>query len=132
MGIITFLLGNKNLMIGLILIALVAGTGVYIKVLKSELATAEAEKVTLKTELQVSQNSVKNLQSSIDNQNTAIAKLKADADVRVAAHQGEINTAKQTALTYKQQAQDLMKVIPKIGVEKCDAVNQLINQEIKK
>jgi len=132
MDFLSILTRNKNLVISVIMLILIAGTGIYIKVLKSERDTARAEKVTLSAELTISKNSVKDLQSAIDTQNAAIAKMKNDADVRQATHISEINAAKQVASTYKKQAQTLMKSIPESGMNKCEAANQLINGELKK
>jgi len=131
MGIVSFLLGNKNLVIGAILLALIAGTVIYIKILKSELSTANAQKAALTVELQVSQASVKTLQQSITDQNAAIDKMKSDADARTASHQAEIKKAKTTSDNYKKQAEDLMKLRSPQNIPKCDAANDIINREIQ-
>jgi len=131
MGFITLILGNKNLVIGLILVALLAGTGIYIKVLKNDISNLTVEKNNLAAELQISQASVKGLQQAITDQNTAIDKLKSDADTRVAAHQAEIAKAKNTAELYRKQAQYLMTTQAPQDKPKCDSANNLINQEIK-
>ena len=131
MGILAILLKNKNLVVIGILLAFFAGSGLYIKILKSDVATLTAEKTTLVTELKVSNASIKNLQQAILDQNTAIDKLKEDADKRQAAHQAEINKAKATADTYKKQAQDLMDAKAQADKPKCDSANDLINQEIR-
>jgi len=81
--------------------------------------------------LQISQASVKGLQQAITDQNTAIDKLKSDADTRVAAHQAEIAKAKNTAELYRKQAQYLMTTQAPQDKPKCDSANNLINQEIK-
>lgn len=132
MGFVSLLMGNKNLIIGVVLLALLAGLGIYIKILKSEVATAKADVLVLTGELSVSQASVKGLQASIVNQNTAIAKMKEDADARVASHQVEIAAANKKSDSYKLQAQNLMNRKPPENINRCDAVNQLINEEIGK
>ena len=132
MGFVSLLMGNKNLIIGVVLLALLAGLGIYIKVLKSEVATAKADVLVLNGELSVSQASVKGLQASIVNQNTAITKLKEDADARVVSHQAEIAEANKKSDSYKLQAQNLMNRKPPENINRCDAVNQLINEEIGK
>lgn len=131
MGILAVLLKNKNLVVIGILLALFAGGGIYIKMLKGNIATLTAEKAALVIELQVSNASIKSLQKAIDDQNTAINKMKDDADKRQAAHQTEINKAKATADTYRKQAQDLMDAKAQADKPKCDSANDLINQEIK-
>lgn len=131
MGIFTFLLANKNLVVIGILLALFAGGSIYIKVLKGNIATLTAEKAALVIELQVSNASIKSLQQAINDQNTAIDKMKTDADKRQVAHQVEINKAKATSDTYKKQAQDLMDAKAQANKPKCDSANDLINLEIK-
>lgn len=131
MGIFTFLLANKNLVVIGILLALFAGGSIYIKVLKGNIATLTAEKSALVIELQVSNASIKILQQAINDQNTAIDKMKTDADKRQVAHQVEINKAKATSDTYKKQAQDLMDAKAQANKPKCDSANDLINLEIK-
>jgi hypothetical protein len=132
MGFVSLLMGNKNLIIGIVLLALLAGLGIYIKILKSEVATAKAEVSVLTSQLEVSQASVKGLQASIVNQNTAIAKLKEDADARVALHQVEIAAATKTANSFRLQAQNLMNRKPPPPVNVCAATDALINEEIGK
>ena len=131
MGIVSFLLSNKNLVIGAILLALIAGTSIYIKILRSEVTSSKAEVTILKSDLQVSQASIKTLQQAIVDQNSAIDKLKTAGDVRVAAHQVELAKAKATADSYKKQAQEIMISKVPDNIPKCDASNDLINQEIK-
>ena len=131
MGIFSFILGNKNLIILAILAATFMGGLVYIKVLKSELATVIAEKHVVVAELQVSQASVKSLQTALNTQNNAIKQLKADADVRVTAHAAEIVKAKNTANLYQKQAQYLMSLQPPVDRSVCDAANDLFNSEIQ-
>lgn len=131
MGILSLILGNKNLIMGVILIALLGGGYAYIKILKGELSNAVAEKNVLTQELGVSQASVKNLMSSINDQNAAIDKMKADTTARIASHQVELTKAKSTADQYRKQAQYLMNRPAPQSIPKCDAANDLINEEIK-
>lgn len=128
---LTFLLNNKTLIAGLILISIIAGGYGYIHVLKAENATIAAEKTTLTTQLTESQANIKQLQNDIQAQNTAVDKLKSDADARLAQNQKEVRAAQATASTYKQQAADLLKRQAAVNVPKCDAANSLINEEIK-
>lgn len=128
---LTFLLNNKNLVIGLILVAILAGGFGYIQILKSEKAALVAEKATITTQLTESQANLKQLQNDIQTQNTAIDKLKSDADARVAAHAVEVKKAQDIANTYKQQAADLLKRQAEANVPKCDAANSLINEVLK-
>jgi hypothetical protein len=131
MGFLTLIMGNKNLIgIGLLLLAF-AGMGVYIKVLKGNVVSCQHEKEVISAKLEVSQEAVKNLQSAITEQNTAIDKFKSAADDRVKANQVELNKAQNTANAFKQQATDIMKFVPNPAIPKCDSANTLINMEIK-
>jgi chromosome segregation ATPase len=125
-----FVLTHKSFCVALILAIVIAIGCVYIKVLKEEITTVKAEKAVVVSDLAISQASVATLQTSIQDQNAAIAKLKTDADARVAAHQVEIAAATKKAESYKQQAADLMKRIANPAQSRCDAVNDLINSQI--
>ena len=131
MGFIGLILNNWQLVvIGLLLVAL-AGSGVYVKILKSDIVALEAEKASLVVKLEVSNASIAALQKSIDEQNAAVQVFKEAADAREKASRGEIAKAKVESLTQKKRADDLMgRVIPK-DTTACDAANQLFNEEIK-
>ena len=130
MGFIGLILSNWQLVIiGVLLVAL-AGTGVYIKVIKSEVATVQAEADTLRGELAVSQASVKSLQGAINEQNVAIDKMKTDAARRAKINKVEVDKAKTASGVFKRSADDLMKVRAATGVPVCNSANKLIDQEI--
>ena len=131
MGILTILLNNKNLVIIGVLIAAMLSGFIYVKMLKSNLTTAIAEKNTLVAELQVSQESVKSLQTAITDQNTAVEKMKTDADARAKSAQAEIDKAHTISAAYKKHADDLMNVKPLPGTSSCQSAEALINQEIQ-
>ena len=128
---LTFLLNNKNLVIGLILVAVLSGLYGYIRILKSEKATLVAEKEQISTLLEESQANIKQLQNDIQAQNTAIDTLKAAADARVAAGAAKVKEAQNTAASYKKKADDLLNSKAPADMTKCDAANVLINGEIK-
>lgn len=127
---VSFILSHKAFILCILLSLVIAGGCLYIKILKEEVTTAKAEKAVVVSDLAISQASVATLQTSIQQQNTAIAKLKTDADARVASHQVEIAAATKKAETYKQQAAELMKRIANPKESRCDAVNDLINSQI--
>ena len=130
MGFIGLILSNWQLVIiGVLLVAL-AGTGVYIKVIKSEVATVQAEADTLRGELAVSQASVKSLQGAINEQNVAIDKMKTDAARRAKINKVEVDKAKTASTVFKRSAEDLMKVRATTGIPVCNSANKLIDQEI--
>mgnify|MGYP001175421669 CR=1 FL=1 len=122
------LLTNKYVLMGIVVAALSA----YMFMLRSNLQTCEAEKKTLEAELAVSQASVKGLQLAITEQNSAIEKLKTDSDTREKSHQKEIAKAKITSESFKKQAADILKKVAPQNISKCDAANQVINEELQR
>lgn len=128
---LTFLLENKIAVFISILLLAIAAETTYIYILKSDERAIVAEKATLTTELTESQANLVQLQNDIHAQNTAIEALKTEGDARVAKHAAEVAQAQNTAKSYKQKADDLLKRQPKAGVAKCDSANSLINEEIK-
>ena len=132
MGFFTLLMGNKSLLGIILLVVALAGVGIYVKVLKSNLEVCQQEKATISAKLEVSQEAVKNLQGAINEQNIAIEKMKTAADERAKANQAELNRAQATVNTFKQQATDILKNVAPQGVPKCDAANLLINSEIQR
>jgi hypothetical protein len=70
------------------------------------------------------------LQSSIDQQNTAVEQLKSAADARVQSHAVEISAANAKAETYRQQALDILRLKP--NTDKCASASALINSEVAK
>lgn len=131
MGFISILLGNKNLVIGLLLLASLGGMYFYTKILKAETVAAKAEATAYKNDLQVSEESNKVLKASIDSQNAAVDALKADADKRQAANKVELDKAKKTSDFNKIKAQDIMNRPLGEGVNACSAADVLINSEIQ-
>jgi Tfp pilus assembly major pilin PilA len=128
---LSFLLNNKSLIAIALLLAAIAGEYVYITVLKAEKATLVAEKAQIKTMLDESQANLKQLQNDIQAQNDAIDKLKKDGDARVAKGAVEVKKAQDTAAEYKRRADELLGRKPPQNVQKCDAANLLINEEIQ-
>jgi hypothetical protein len=129
--IVGFLLKNWQLVVIGLLLAALAGSGVYVKLLKSDIAALEAEKSSLVVKLEVSNSSIAALQKSIDEQNLAVQKFKEAADAREKANRDEIVKAKVESANQKKRAEDLMtRVIPQ-NTTACDAANQLFNEEIK-
>lgn len=126
------LLANRNVIVGIALLVIVTIIGGYIFVLKSRVDILTEQNKALGTELSVSKASVVSLRSSIDEQNTAIEQLKTAADARTMAFLDEIAKAKSTSDTYRKQANEIIKRTSPQNVSKCDAANQLINEEMKK
>lgn len=116
--------------IGLLLVAL-AGSGVYVKILKSDIVALEAEKTSLVTKLEVSNASIAALQKSIDEQNAAVQKFKEAADAREKANRNAIIKAKTESANLKKHADDLMRRVIPQNTTSCDAANLLFNEEIK-
>jgi hypothetical protein len=128
---IGMLLKNWQLVVmGLLLVAL-AGSGIYVKVLKSNIVALEAENASLVVKLEVSNASIAVLQKSINEQNTAVRKFKEAADAREKASRNEIVKAKVESANQKQRAEDILKRVIPANTTACDAANQLFNEEIK-
>lgn len=117
--------------IGALTVALL-GTGVYINMLMAQKDTLVAEKNTLVAELGVSQASVTSLTVAVEDQNTAIVKLKTDADARLKKAQQEILKARANTETAKLSADELLKRTVPQGATQCDAANELFNEELRR
>jgi hypothetical protein len=131
MGFVGLLLKNWQLVVIGLLLAALAGSSIYVKMLKNDIVALEAEKASLVVKLEVSNASIAALQKSIDEQNAAVQKFKEAADEREKANRKEIVKAKVESANQKKRADDLMgRVIPK-DTTACDAANQLFNEEIK-
>jgi len=129
--ILEFLLKNKALIvIAIMAIILVAMNG-YVIVLKSQKEALVAEKLALDIMLDESQANVVQLKDDIIFQNTAIEKLKKDADQWVKNHAKDVKKAQDAADTYKKQAADLLNLKAPQNLNKCDAAAALIRQELK-
>jgi len=128
---IAMLLKNWQFVVIGLLSAALAGSGIYIKVLKSDVTALNAEKSSLIVKLEVSTSSITALQSAIGEQNAAVEKFKAEADAREKANRNEAIKAKVESANQKKRADDLMaRVIPQ-NTTACNAANQLFNEEIK-
>lgn len=126
------LLQNWKFILAIVLVAIIAGLGVYIRILNGDVAACTAEKQTLKATLEVSQASVKSLQIAINDQNDAIDNMQIQAAAREKSHAGAIASAKATTVSAKKRADELMAAMAPQNISKCDAANQLINQEIQR
>ncbi len=132
MGVLSFLLGNKNLILGVMLMVALSIVGVRIKLLKSKLAETVAQKAVVVNQLKISQDSVRVLSASIDTQNNLIDKMKTDAENRVKTHKAELEAATKQSNVYKKKATDIMAQKIKAGESACDAVNDLFDGELGK
>jgi len=102
----------------------------YIKYLKSSNEVLEREKVVLKQELAISQQSVKDLSAAIDKQNTAIQDMKKESDDRQKKYLEDIAKAKKFSDGLKKQAEDLMKRTLPQNTNACNAANSLFLEEL--
>lgn len=131
MGFIGLAIKNWKFVIIAALLAALAASGFYIKLLQAQKATLTSEKNALITELSVSNNSIKSLQGSIDEQNTAIRLLEESADLREKESAKEIEKARVFARNAKKRADEIIKLSKPVGVESCTAANILFDQEIE-
>ena len=131
MPILALLMQYKNFAItGIVSLVLCLGF-FYVSHLRTENKALLAENTALTVKLETSNTSIKILQLSVDQQNTAIDKFKSAADARVKAHAAEIAASKVTSQTYKKKASEIMNSVPD-DTNKCKAANDLISQEILK
>lgn len=129
--ILKLLLSNKSIIANILLLLALASAGIYIRILNLENSNLEKDVVSLKNKLRISDESIKELQGKIDDQNKAIDKLKKDSDDREKAHASEIAIANAKAGSYKQQASDILKMMSQ-NPDKCKASDDAINMEILK
>ena len=86
----------------------------------------------MQTALDVSQESIKGLRVSINEQNEAVDKLKTDAELRERSHSAALAAARASTVTATRRAADLMAAMAPQNLSKCDAANQLIDTQIMK
>lgn len=125
------LLLNKYVIGLILLVALIGGGFFYVYHLRSEVSSLTAKNTGLETDLKVSQDSVKTLQTSIDQQNTAINKLQTDADARVASHASELAAAQKATILAVGRAGTILATKPPPDASLCNSANALIDQEIQ-
>jgi len=129
--VIAFLLNNKTLVAAAALLLVIVVMGVNIKFLRNSNDNLKHEKEILSQQLDLSQASVKKLQSAIEDQNKAVEELRTDAEKRAKVNKAEIAKAQGIAANYKKQAEDLKNRKPPQNQNRCDAANELINSEIQ-
>ncbi len=128
---IDYLLSHRMTVFVALLLMFIAGQGAYVSVLGSRLDLAKSQKDLLSTQLSSSRASVQQLELSLEDQNTAIEKIKSAADERVKAHAAEVQKAQQLASTYKARAEELLRKDKPNNKSSCDAVDDLINEELR-
>jgi hypothetical protein len=114
---------------GIILIIIVASV-FYVWNLKKDNTLLISQKALISSQLVDSQASIKTLQTSIDTQNAAFDALKSAADAQQVKNAAALKQAQIAAGNYKQRAEDLLKLKAPQNIPKCDAANDLINQEL--
>lgn len=131
MGILSFVLENKTMVIIAFLSIIIFGQGVYISSLRSDISKITSENTLLNVKLTESQANLVQLQNNIVDQNNAIDAMKREADARVKKHADDIKKSKVIADNYKKQAEDLLTRVMPQELNQCDAANLLINGELK-
>ena len=131
MPLLELLLQHKEFLIIVILLVIIFVGFSYVKVIHMQDESYRTDNATLKMNLETSNESIKALQTTIDQQNSAINQLKSAADARVQAHAVEIAAANSKADTYRQQALTILTLKSPTS-DKCADANNLINSEILK
>lgn len=126
-----FVVNYWYLIVIVALSAIIAGFTFYVDMLQTDKKLLESEKRELITRLDVSQNSVKELQQSINDQNAAIRKLQQEGELRQQQAEKEIAAAKKQKLDAEQRAKKLMTRKLPAGKDVCTAADELINEEIR-
>lgn len=119
----------KDIIIGILSIVVISGI-CYIEFLKIKRNELMTEKRSLEVQLSISEGNVKQLGNAIDIQNSAIKKIKNDADEKQIRDQKELQKAKKVADYYKGRADDILKSVPSNPENMCLSAEDLINQEI--
>jgi len=130
MGFILSLVSNKKTVVVVLFLLCIAAMAVYIKILKANLSEQTALVESYKVQLQVSQASVSSLRSSLDEQNSAIDKLRVDADNRAVLGAAKIRIAEEIADKYRTTSVDLLRRTIPDNKTPCEAADSLINEEI--
>lgn len=113
--------------IGVVIVSI----GLYINSLKNTIYKINAEKSTISALLAVSQSSVEELQTAINDQNEALTNLKLAAEQKLKESEAELNLAKTRAENYRKRADRLALQAPPQGLSDCEAANDIINRAIK-
>lgn len=127
-----FIFDNLGTILLVALLLTNLGSYLYIKHIKETNRALVAEKKELNTRLVVSTQSITDLRASIEQQNSAIAKLKKESDERQALAARELETAKKQRARAENRARQLMNKKVPPGKDVCTAANDLINEEIKR
>ena len=130
MPILLSILGNKYVIIFIVLSVAIGGCFLYKEYLDHKIDTLTTENAALTQDVQLDKETIANLQQSITNQNAAVQKLQADAAARLANNAVAVQQAQITADAYKKQAAALLAQTHAVNVSACDAANSLINGEI--
>lgn len=131
MGFVTLLMSNKTLLFGILFALIIGSMGVYIKILRGNVETLEAEKATVAAKLEISNASIISLQSAVDEQNSAIETFKSAAAEREKRNQAEVAKAKSLADIHRKRAENLLTRKPPPGMSDYEAANDLINEAIR-
>jgi len=124
------LLGNKYIIAGILLSVLGIGSIVYINSLKNKVVDLQNKNTNLTILLNISEASVANLRTSIDEQNLAVQKLKDDAILREKNGAEALAKARLETEIGKKRSISIMAAKIPVGKSACDAANDLINAEI--
>lgn len=128
---LTLLIRNWRIVVIAALLAVISVEYVYIKHLNSEIIKMTDEKELLERKLVDAKNELKVSLSKIDEQNSAIDRLKKESDDRQKRNLAEMAKVKQAADAIKRSAEEIIRLKPPVGIPVCDSANALINQELQ-
>lgn len=131
MGVLSFLLNNKLLVALSLCVAALAGAGVYIKILNSQLEICQDQKTIVLAQLGISIESVKSLQAAIDEQNASIEAFKNDAAERQKRNESALKAAQAAAAESRRRAEEILKRPAPPNTTDCEATTGLFDEVIK-
>jgi capsular polysaccharide biosynthesis protein len=133
---VNILLKNWKTIGGVAVIAAIAMAFVVLwaklETTKSQNQVLVSEKNSLVIQLNVSQESVKTLQSAINEQNDAVEKFRAEFEQREAVSQARLEAAERRAKQSTTRATEIIKFVPDPNLTQCENVEALFNQEIQR
>ncbi len=130
MNPLSFIFQNSKLIALLVLILAVVSVVFYVKHLKNEISDLKNENVVLTQKLSISNDSIKVLQNSVNDQNTALQNLKIESDKKAKDVAAALAESQKRLQNYKNIADALMKAQPLSIDNVCKSSDELINREI--
>lgn len=125
------LLRNWQLMIIGLLAAIILFCTVYIRYLRAETISLQAEKKAVELQLETANAQIAQCNGKIDSQNRAIDEWKKESDERARRINSELSKLKKQTQLGQQAALDIINNKPQTSMSSCENAIRIINQELK-